>query len=140
MRDFRSALELCAICAAVIVVNGCAPTSNQANQMTFAAVDPPKKSDPPPDVSHCALVTISSPVLYACNGKIYSEHQLARIREQVRQQQASEAANQRPTLNPTSATNRAAIDAGAANGKGQSGPNSHTNVNSTANTTDGSKM
>ncbi|GEM_PF-1804346 len=64
---------------------GCATTKAQ-----IASSDPPKSAriadnDPPPDVRHCALVTISSPVLYACNGKVYTEHQLSQRRLAMKQ-------------------------------------------------------
>lgn len=76
--------------AAVLMVAGCA---SQASDPPLAAADPPAKSqpqastaeaahnDPPPKVQNCAIVTISTPVKYACKGKVYTEFELQRLRE-----------------------------------------------------------
>ena len=75
--------------AAVLMVAGCA---SQASDPPLAAADPPAKSqpqvstaaahnDPPPKVQDCAIVTISTPVKYACKGKVYTEFELQRLRE-----------------------------------------------------------
>jgi hypothetical protein len=119
-------MGLCTFSLALIAASGCSTTSNQGNAMKLAAADPPEKSVVAPDVSHCALVTISSPVLYACNGKVYSEHKLARLREEARRQKAREDASKKPATN----------SGGAANGQG----NSSANANSTAGTSASSKM
>jgi hypothetical protein len=80
-------LALLTLCAAL--VGGCAATSDPAGN---AAADPPANSgtkiarkDPPPDVNRCAIVTISTPVLFECNGKVYTDYQLQHLREQAEQ-------------------------------------------------------
>jgi len=42
-----------------------------------------------PRVEDCAIVAISSPTRYACNGKVYTSFQLAKLRMQAEQQYAS---------------------------------------------------
>ncbi len=105
MGSLTRTMGLCTFSLALIAAGGCSTVSNQGNGMKLAAADPPKKSDPPPDVQHCALVTISSPVLYACNGKVYSEHQLARLREEARRQKAREDASKKPAAKTGAAPN-----------------------------------
>jgi len=64
------------------------PTSSQA--------DPPSKvakADPPPDVTKCAIVTVSTPMLYACNGKTYTAYKLQQLREAA---EAARATQVRP--------------------------------------------
>jgi hypothetical protein len=81
-------LALLTLCAALI--GGCAATSDPAGN---AAADPQGSSaaakvarqDPPPKVQNCAIVTLSTPVLYACNGKVYTEYQLQHLREKAEQ-------------------------------------------------------
>lgn len=131
MRNLTRTAGFCAVALGLVVASGCSTTANQASQanqtgkMTLAAVDPPKNDPSAPDVAHCALVTISSPVLYACNGKTYSEHQLARLRQQQAAQQR--AAQQKAT---EAATKKPAPDAAAPAPNTQS--NSGSNVNSSA--------
>jgi hypothetical protein len=38
-------------------------------------------SDPPPNVQDCTNITVSTPTLYACNGKVYSAYKLTQLRE-----------------------------------------------------------
>jgi hypothetical protein len=40
----------------------------------------PKLTSPPPLVQNCAVVSISTPSRYACNGKTYTTFQLTKIR------------------------------------------------------------
>jgi hypothetical protein len=37
-------------------------------------------SQPPPEVENCAVVAISTPAKYACNGKTYTSYELAKMR------------------------------------------------------------
>lgn len=48
-----------------------------------AGADPAaaKPGDPPPKVENCAVVTISTPPKYACNGKVYTSYELQHLRE-----------------------------------------------------------
>ena len=82
-------LALLTLCAAL--VGGCAATSDPAGN---AAADPQggstatqvARQDPkPPKVENCAIVTLSTPVLYACDGKVYTEYQLQQLREKAEQ-------------------------------------------------------
>ncbi len=47
------------------------------------------KDDPPPRVQDCAIVTLSTPVLYACRGKTYTEYELSYLRQQYEQRHQS---------------------------------------------------
>jgi hypothetical protein len=42
-----------------------------------------------PRVEDCAIVAISSPTRYACNGKVYTSFQLAKLRMQEEKKYAS---------------------------------------------------
>jgi len=44
---------------------------------------------PVPRVEDCAIVAISSPTKYACNGKVYTSFQLAKLRLEEEQKYAS---------------------------------------------------
>ena len=62
-----------------VAVAGCATTTHPvANAVTPAGVPIPI-----PYVENCAVVSIGSPSKFACNGKVYTAPELARIREQV---------------------------------------------------------
>lgn len=41
-----------------------------------------------PDVNDCGLVTISTPTVYACDGKVYTVYQLQHLREQAAAEKA----------------------------------------------------
>ncbi len=72
--------------AFVLGVAGCSTT-------TATPSDPPPAASaqaasiqqvaPAPDVAHCAIVTLSTPTLYACGGKVYTVYQLQQLREQA---------------------------------------------------------
>ncbi len=69
--------------AALATVVGCAATP----QMRQGAAAVPADANiaaksPAPKVQDCGIVTLSTPVLYACNGKVYTEYALQHIREQ----------------------------------------------------------
>jgi hypothetical protein len=128
MKGMRRGIGSYAFSLALIAASGCAATSNQTSKMTLAAADPPGKSSTIPDVFHCALVTISSPVLYACNGKVYSEHQLARLRAQAQQQHANQLINAK------------AATASKTPAQAPSESSASPNTNSTANSSGSSKM
>jgi len=49
-----------------------------------------KPVTPPPDVTDCAIVTLSTPTLYACGGKVYTVFQLQHLREQASAAKAGE--------------------------------------------------
>ncbi|MHB8381580.1 MAG: hypothetical protein ACYDC3_04470 [Candidatus Binataceae bacterium] len=63
---------------------------------TATPVDPPPPAaqgasaaqlKPPPDIHNCAIVTISSPTKYACNGEVYTSRQLTQMRADWAKQQ-----------------------------------------------------
>ncbi|HLH78449.1 MAG TPA: hypothetical protein VKV28_16740 [Candidatus Binataceae bacterium] len=63
---------------------GVACATGAAAQGPSLKSDPPSqaaKADPPPDVTNCAIVTVSTPMLYACKGKVYTAYQLQQLRE-----------------------------------------------------------
>lgn len=64
---------------------GAACATNAAAQMPAGTKPDPSsqaaKTDPPPDVTNCAIVTVSTPMLYACKGKVYTAYQLQQLRE-----------------------------------------------------------
>jgi hypothetical protein len=67
--------------------------------MTPSFVTQPLSKGAPPLVQNCAIVSISSPTRYACNGKVYTSFELAKLREewQAKQQAGSGTATQVPT-------------------------------------------
>lgn len=72
------------VAAAMLVLCGC--TSNgEATGYDFSNLATPfirgAKMPGPPRVENCGLVTIGTPTLYVCNGKLYTSYQLAAIRE-----------------------------------------------------------
>ncbi len=83
--------------AAALLIAGCAATtlaqSTPKPAIASAPADPPLKTAegdpaaraarnvPPPKVQNCAVVTISTPVKYACNGKVYTNYELQHLRE-----------------------------------------------------------
>lgn len=58
----------------------------------FAGQQTGAKSDPPPRVQDCGIVTISTPNKYICNGKVYTSYQLQQLREKAAAQAAANAA------------------------------------------------
>ncbi len=83
--------------AAALMIAGCAAATlaqtTPQPAIASAPADPPLKTaagvsaaravrnDPPPKVENCAIVTISSPAKYACNGKVYTTYELQHLRE-----------------------------------------------------------
>lgn len=66
------------LAAAMIAVAGCAslrPHPGGAPSKQVSASD-----SPPPRVQDCGIVTIGSPTKYACNGKVYTSFDLAKLR------------------------------------------------------------
>jgi hypothetical protein len=50
---------------------------------TFFNPPPPQTAanGPPPRVQNCGIVSIGSPTNYACNGKVYTSFDLAKLRQ-----------------------------------------------------------
>jgi hypothetical protein len=46
---------------------------------------PRKTKEEPPKVENCAIVTVGTPVLYACKGKVYTGYKLQHLREEAAQ-------------------------------------------------------
>ena len=63
--------------AMVASASGCA---TMQNMMPSSSSSKTAASGPPPRVEDCAIVAISSPSRYACNGKVYTSYQLAKWR------------------------------------------------------------
>jgi len=92
----RRFVGLTAAAAALLLAGGPAASYAQTAAKPMAAsapADPPmnspagadpaaaKPGDPPPKVENCAVVTISTPAKYACNGKVYTTYELQHLRE-----------------------------------------------------------
>ncbi len=72
-------LALLTLCAALI--GGCAARAADPKGGSAGVVKVARQDPKPPKVQNCAIVTLSTPVLYACDGKVYTEYQLQHLRE-----------------------------------------------------------
>lgn len=92
----RRFASLTAAAAALLLASGPAASYAQTAAKPMAAsapADPPMPAAngadpapanrvvPPPMVENCAVVTISTPAKYACNGKVYTAYELQHLRE-----------------------------------------------------------
>lgn len=89
----RRFASLTAAAAALLLASGPAASYAQTAAKPIAAsapADPPANGSdpapanriaPPPMVENCAVVTISTPAKYACNGKVYTAYELQHLRE-----------------------------------------------------------
>jgi hypothetical protein len=66
-----------------------AACATQTNPITPSSATPEAAATPIPYVENCAVVSIGSPSKFACNGKVYTAFELAKIREQVAKNLAS---------------------------------------------------
>ncbi len=87
---FRRFAGLTAGAAALLLASGpvtsYAQTAGNPTVMASAPADPPMKVSarndaPPPKAEDCAIVTVSTPMKYACNGKVYTSYELQHLRE-----------------------------------------------------------
>ncbi len=67
-----------ALALAATLLLGCATAAS--NQPSPASGTKVSSQGPPPRVQDCAIVSISSPSRYACNGKTYTSFQLTALR------------------------------------------------------------
>ncbi len=72
-------LALLTLCVAL--VGGCAARAADPKGGSAGVVKVARRDPKPPKVQNCAIVTLSTPVLYACDGKVYTEYQLQHLRE-----------------------------------------------------------
>lgn len=64
-----------------LALGGCAASDpSSANTVT---PKPAANASSTPKVQDCAIVTLSTPTLYACHAKVYTEYQLQHLREQA---------------------------------------------------------
>lgn len=89
----RRFASLTAAVAALLLASGPVASYAQTAAKPIAAgaqADPPargadpssaNRTAPPPRVENCAVVTISTPAKYACNGKVYTAYELQHLRE-----------------------------------------------------------
>jgi hypothetical protein len=81
------------IAAGVIVVAlaGCSNHSNSGSNFPppGAAMASGKPTGPPPRVQDCAVMNVGSPTKYVCNGKVYTTHDLRRMRMDWEKKQAA---------------------------------------------------
>jgi hypothetical protein len=72
-----------AFTALALTLGGCSSIQIQPNLLPGAS--PPQQtadsSQPPPRVQDCGVLNNSSPREFACNGKVYTSFQLAKLRE-----------------------------------------------------------
>lgn len=85
-RTTARAAFVCAL-AMSITAAGCAarggaanPAAGTAAETATPAAATAQTGAPAPRVQDCAIVAISSPPKYACNGKVYTAFQLAQLR------------------------------------------------------------
>jgi hypothetical protein len=74
-------VAMLALCATVLVgarAVVAADTQGSSTATKVASQDPK-----PPKVENCAIVTVSTPVSYACGGKVYTSYQLQQLREKA---------------------------------------------------------
>jgi hypothetical protein len=68
--------------AALTAVTGCSGMRMQLPGLTGSAQPTSANSaNPLPIVQNCGIVAIGSPTKYACDGKVYTSFELARLRE-----------------------------------------------------------
>ena len=86
-RPFGTAIKVGALLGAItLAAAGCSTTAaSPSDPPTVAAAQSAsaKPATTPPDVTDCAIVTLSTPTLYACGGKVYNVYQLQHLREQA---------------------------------------------------------
>jgi hypothetical protein len=71
-RNWRSQLAVAASLMALGAV-GCASMGSDPASQRAANAEPPRVQD-------CGIVAITSPSKYACNGKVYTSFELAKLR------------------------------------------------------------
>lgn len=76
-----------ALAGAFLALAGCAAAAPAADPSAKAAQQG-AAAGPPPLVQNCAIVAISSPTKYACNGKVYTSFQLAKLRQDWKKKNA----------------------------------------------------
>ncbi|HUY26452.1 MAG TPA: hypothetical protein VMV27_03445 [Candidatus Binataceae bacterium] len=71
--------------ALALAAAGCSTMAAPADSPPAASAQSAsaKPATPAPDVTDCAIVTLSTPTLYACGGKVYTVFQLQHLREQA---------------------------------------------------------
>lgn len=65
------------LAAAMLALAGCAGLQPPAGG---GAATGQVSANPPPRVQDCGIVGIGSPTKYACNGKVYTSFELAKLR------------------------------------------------------------
>jgi len=107
MKGERYHLRHLAFGAAMLAVTGCstmAPSTTSSN-LAFGTTRGPQPNPatmatpagPPPLVQNCAIVAISSPSRYACNGKVYTTFELLKLREKWEKAKTMSQADNTPT-------------------------------------------
>jgi len=78
-------LGLAGVMLAVVGCSTAAPVPSNRNGTQQASAAP---AGPPPRVQDCGIVSIGSPSKYACNGKVYTTFQLAKLRQDWEKRQS----------------------------------------------------
>ena len=109
MRVEKHHLRRLGLAAAVLALTGCstmAPSTAPATMRSAGGVPPwarvtkitpSNMTGPPPRIQDCAIVAISSPSRYACNGVVYSSFELLKLREAWAKKTAQGASNSTPS-------------------------------------------
>ena len=74
----RLGWRICALAGLALATGGCATVTPSPRAVAGAEN---ARATPPPLVQNCAVVAISSPSRYACDGKVYTSFQLLKLRE-----------------------------------------------------------
>jgi hypothetical protein len=76
----RRRWRACAFAGFAIALGGCS-TMGRSSNGTVSLKNADAGSGPPPVVQNCAIVGISSPSKFACDGKVYTSFQLMKLRQ-----------------------------------------------------------
>lgn len=69
--------------AILVLIGAAAGCASIGSMMPASGAAPNAGPTPMPMVQNCAVVNIGSPSKFACNGKVYTTFELAKIREQA---------------------------------------------------------
>ncbi len=84
MKREKYHLRRLGLAAAMLALAGCSAMAPSTGTQQASA------AGPPPLVQNCGLVGIGSPSKFACNGKVYTTFQLAKLREDWEKKRAQQ--------------------------------------------------